>query len=125
MCLLRNRRAIRSYHFYELVRIISHTKHTKPVRNMEGQTLPSRLTKGAMPNSTEFKMTVIMMMMISHSKIFSAKPYHKCAQVVTQSVRYFCQIVMNIKFSRQIFDKLSSTKCHAKLYADRRTERKT
>jgi len=37
---------------------------------------------------------------------------HKCVLVFIQSTRYCCQILMNLEFSHQIFEKYSSVKFH-------------
>jgi len=47
---------------------------------------------------------------ISHSKKNFARYYRKYTQVFMQSTRYSCQILIKLKFSRQIFKKYSNIK---------------
>jgi hypothetical protein len=44
---------------------------------------------------------------ISHSGKKSAKCYHKFTQIFTQTICYFCQVLMKIELYRYIFDKYS------------------
>jgi hypothetical protein len=49
---------------------------------------------------------------ISYSKKNSVRYYHKCTQVFIHIVRYSCQILIKLEFSRQIFEKYSNIKFH-------------
>jgi len=49
---------------------------------------------------------------ISLSKKNSARCYHKCTSVFTQSTLYSYQILMKLEFSRHIFEKLYNIKLH-------------
>jgi hypothetical protein len=49
---------------------------------------------------------------LSHSKKKLARCYHKCTYVFMQSIRYFCQVLMKLEFSRRIFEKSWNIKFH-------------
>ena len=49
---------------------------------------------------------------ISSSKKNSARYDQECISVFTQSSRYSCQILMELEFSRQIFERHSNIKFH-------------
>ena len=49
---------------------------------------------------------------ISHDKKNWARNYQKCISVFTYSTHYSSQILMNVEFSRQIFEKYSNMKFH-------------
>jgi len=54
---------------------------------------------------------------ISHSKKNSARYYHKCTQVFTYRTHYYCQIVMKVGLSWQIFEKSSNAKFHVNQFS--------
>jgi hypothetical protein len=47
---------------------------------------------------------------ISYSKRKWARYCHKCARVLMKSIRYSCQILLKLEFSRQIFEKYTNMK---------------
>jgi hypothetical protein len=49
---------------------------------------------------------------ISHSKKNPARYYHKCAQVFMQSDGCSCQILMELEFFREFFQKYSNIRFH-------------
>jgi hypothetical protein len=49
---------------------------------------------------------------ISHLQNSGTKGDHKCILIFILSARYSCQMWMTLEFSRQIFEKSSSIKCH-------------
>ena len=66
---------------------------------------------------TEHKMCVLIFSTtftwnISHSKKKWARYDQKCVSVFMCGTRYYCQILMKLEFSGQIFDKYSSIKFH-------------
>ena len=87
-------------------------------------------------NITEHKTCVLIFSTslfpnISHSKKSSARYHHKCSiSVFMKGIRYSCQILMNLEFSRQIFEKYLNMKFHenpssgsrASFLADRQDE---
>jgi hypothetical protein len=69
---------------------------------------------------------------ISHSKKNLARYCHKCENVFIQTTRYSCQILIKLKFSRQLIEKEAQMSRFIKIrlveaelfFADRRTDRR-
>ena len=78
---------------------------------------PNCLINGTIcEKKTEYKMYFDLLYKfvwkVFHHKKKWARCGHKCVLVFVQSTRYYCQVLMKIDFSRQIFEKYRNIKFH-------------